>query len=70
MCGSVQSLCLVAGRERRLEDKIVDLVGGVVNDAFGPTVLGRGVGARETQLDAMGEEEGARGVVVELASII
>jgi hypothetical protein len=41
-----------------------------VNDAFGPTVLGRGVGAQETQLDVVGEEEGARGVVVELAAII
>jgi hypothetical protein len=34
------------------------------------TVLGRCVGARETQLDAMGEEEGSRDVVVELATII
>jgi hypothetical protein len=37
---------------------------------FGPTVLGRGVGARETQLDDVGEEEGARAVVVELVAII
>jgi hypothetical protein len=36
---------------------------------FGPTVLGRGVGARETQVDAVGEE-GARGIVVELMAII
>jgi hypothetical protein len=36
---------------------------------FGPTVLGRGVRAGETQLNAVGEE-GARGIVVELVAII
>jgi hypothetical protein len=41
-----------------------------VNHALCPTVLGGGVGARETQLDAVGEEERARSVVVELAVII
>jgi hypothetical protein len=41
-----------------------------VNDAFDPAILGRGVGARETQLDTMGEEERTRGVVVELAAIM
>jgi hypothetical protein len=71
MCGHVKGLCPVAGRERRLEEKAADHVGGGgANDAFGSTVLGRGVGARETQLDAMGEEEGTRCVVVELAAII
>jgi hypothetical protein len=29
--------------------------GGGANDTFSPAVLGRGVGARETQLVAMGE---------------
>ena len=53
-----------------MEEKAADHVGGGANDAFGPTALGRGVGAQETQLDAMGEEEGARGVVVKLAAII
>jgi hypothetical protein len=69
MCGGVQGLYPVAGRERRLEEKATDHVGGGANDAFGPVVLRRGVGARGTQLNAMGEE-GARGVVVELAAII
>jgi hypothetical protein len=41
-----------------------------VNHAFGLFILGRGVGARETQLDAMSEKERARGVVVELTTII
>jgi hypothetical protein len=41
-----------------------------VNHAFGPVVLGRGVGAQEMQLDAMSEKERARGVVVELMTII
>jgi hypothetical protein len=70
MCGGVQGLCPVAGRERRLEEKAADHVGGGANDAFVLTVLRRGVGARETQLDTMCEEKGARGVVVELATII
>jgi hypothetical protein len=70
MCGGVQGLGPVAGRERLLEDKVADHVGGGANDAFGPTIMGSGVGARETQLDAMSEEEGVRGVVVELTTII
>jgi hypothetical protein len=41
--GDVQGLCPVASRERRLKEKAVDHVGGV--------------GARETQLNATGEEE-------------
>ena len=43
--GSVQGLCLVAGRERRLKEKASGHVGCGPNDAFGPIVLGRGVGA-------------------------
>jgi hypothetical protein len=33
-CGGVQGLCLVADRERRLEEKTTDHVGGGANDAF------------------------------------
>jgi hypothetical protein len=51
------------------EKEAADHVGGVANDVFDPTILGRGVGARETQLDTMGEE-GVRGVVVNLVAII
>jgi hypothetical protein len=69
MCGGVQGLRPVARRERHLKEKAADHVGGV-NDAFGPTILGIGVGVRERQLDAMGAEEGTRCVVVELATII
>jgi hypothetical protein len=43
-CG-VQGLFLVAGRERHLEQKVADHVSGGANHAFGPVVLGRGVGA-------------------------
>jgi hypothetical protein len=68
--GGVQGLCLVAGRERRLEEKAADHIGGGANHAFGPTVLGRGVGARETQLDAMSEKEREGGVIVELAAVV
>jgi hypothetical protein len=32
--------------------------------------LGRGVGARETQLDAISEKERTRGVVIKLAAIV
>jgi hypothetical protein len=41
-----------------------------VNDAFGPTILGRSVRAQEAQLNVVGEEEGARGGVVELSAIV
>jgi hypothetical protein len=57
VCGSVQGLCPVAGRERRLEEEAAEHVGGGADHAFGSAVLCRGVGARETQLDAMSEEE-------------
>jgi hypothetical protein len=55
--GGVQGLCPVAGRERRLEEKTTDHVGGGANHALCPVVLGGGVGARETQLNATSEEE-------------
>jgi hypothetical protein len=68
--GSVQCLCPVAGRERRLEEEAAEHIGGGADHAFGSAVLCRGVGARETQLDAMSEEERARGVVIELTAIV
>jgi hypothetical protein len=40
MCGGVQGLCPVAGKESRLKEKASDHVSGGVNDAFGPTILG------------------------------
>jgi hypothetical protein len=55
--GGVQGLCPVAGRERRLEEKAADHVGGGANHALCSAVLGGGVGARETQLNATSEEE-------------
>jgi hypothetical protein len=70
MGGGVQGLCPVAGRERRLKEEAADHIGSGVNDAFGPTVLGRGVGARVTQLDAVGEKERAGGIVIEITTII
>jgi hypothetical protein len=68
--GGVQSFCPAAGRERHLEEKAVDHIGGGTNHAFGLAVLGRGVGARETQLNTIGEKERTGGVVVELATIV
>jgi hypothetical protein len=41
MCGSVQGLYPVAGRERRLKEKAADHVGGGANNAFGRAVLER-----------------------------
>jgi hypothetical protein len=70
MCGSMKGLCLVGGRERRLKEKAADHVGGGVNHTLGPAILSRGVGTRETQLDAVSEEERTGGVVVELAAIV
>jgi hypothetical protein len=43
--GGVQGLCPVGGRERRLEEKAADHIGGGPNHAFGLAVLGRGVRA-------------------------
>jgi hypothetical protein len=70
MRGSMKGLCPVGGRERRLKEKAADHVGGGANHALGPVVLSRGVGTRETQLDAASEEERTGGVVVELAAIV
>jgi hypothetical protein len=70
MRGGVKGLCPVGGKERCLKEKAADHTGGGVNHALGPTVLSRGVGTRETQLDAVSEEERTRGVVVELATIV
>jgi hypothetical protein len=66
----MKGLCPIGGRERRLEVKAVDHVGGGANHALGPTVLIRGVGTRKTQLDDVNEEERTGGVVVELAVIV
>jgi hypothetical protein len=45
MGGSVQGLCPVAGRERHLEEKAAEHIGGGAVHAFGSAVLCRGVGA-------------------------
>jgi hypothetical protein len=58
--GGVQGLCPVTGRERRLKEKASDHIGGGLNHALGLAVLGRGVGTRETQLNATGEKETGR----------
>jgi hypothetical protein len=68
--GCVQGLYPIAGRKRRLEEKAAEHIGGGADHAFGPTILSRGVGARETQLNAMSEEERTGGVVVEFATIV
>jgi hypothetical protein len=66
--GSVQGLFPVGCRERRLEEKAMNHIGGGVNHVFGPVILGRGVGARGTQLDSIVEKERTGGMVVELAA--
>jgi hypothetical protein len=40
VCGSVQGLCPVTGRERLLEEKAADHIGSGANHAFGPAILG------------------------------
>jgi hypothetical protein len=57
MSSGVQSLCPVAGREKCMKEKAMNHIGGGANDVFNPTILGRGVRARETQLNAVGEEK-------------
>jgi hypothetical protein len=44
VCGGMQDLYPIVGRERRLKEKTTYHIGGGVNDAFGQVVLGRGVG--------------------------
>jgi hypothetical protein len=68
--GCVKGLGLVASRKRRLEEKVADHVGDGANHAFSPTVLGRCVGARETQMNATSKEERPRGMVVKLVTIV
>jgi hypothetical protein len=70
MGSGVQGLCPVVGRERRLKEEAADHVGSGANVAFDMNVLGRGVGAQETRLNTVGEKEGARDEVVELAAIV
>jgi hypothetical protein len=60
----------VAGRERHLEEEVVDHIGASTNHAFGPTILGKVVGARETQLNVIGEKERTGGMVVDLMAIV
>jgi hypothetical protein len=57
MGSSIQGLCPVAGRERRLKEEATDHVGGGANDEFSLAVLGRGVGAREAQLNVVGKKD-------------
>jgi hypothetical protein len=45
--GGVQGLGPVAGRERRLEEKTTDHIGGGANHALGPAVLGGYRGTRD-----------------------
>jgi hypothetical protein len=65
MGSNVQGLCLIASRERRMKEEAADHVCGGANNPYCLVVL-RSVGAR---LNAMGEE-GARGGVVELVTVI
>jgi hypothetical protein len=68
--GGVKALNPVAGWERRMEQQGVhDIIGGV-NHALDLVILRGGVGARYPKLDVVGEEEGVRGGVVELSSVV
>jgi hypothetical protein len=70
MCGGMQGLCPVGGREGLLEKKAADHISGGADHAFDTAVLCGGVGARETQLDAVSEKKRTSSVVVELAAIV
>jgi hypothetical protein len=69
-CGSVQGLCPIGVSERLLEEKVSYHISGCANHAFGPVVLGKGIGAREMQLDPISEKETMGGMVVKLAAIV
>jgi hypothetical protein len=60
----------IDGGKRRLKKEATCHVSGGANNAFDPTVLWGSVGARESQLNTVGEKEGTRGGVVELAIVI
>lgn len=69
MGSSVQGLCPIVGGKRCLKEEAIDHVVGGANNLFGPAVLGGSVGARGSQLHAVGEK-GWRGGVVELIAVI
>ena len=69
MRSSVQGLCPIASRKRRQQKEVANHVGGGVNNPFDSTILRGSVGARESQLNVVGEKQGARGGVVKLAFV-
>ena len=66
----MQGLCPIGVSERLLEEKTSYHISGGANHVFGLVVLGKGVGAREMQLDPISEKETTRGMVVKLAAIV
>lgn len=51
-------------------EALADHDGSGADNSFGLAILGRGVRAREMQVNVVGEEQGARGEVVKLATVI
>ena len=66
----MHALCPEMRRKGRLEQKGAYGVIGGVNHALSFAVLGGGIRAGHAQLDAVGEEEGTRGKVIELTTIV
>jgi hypothetical protein len=66
-CGELQAN---RWKEREPRKKRADHIVGGTNNALCFTLLGKGVGARHTKVDAMGEEERARVGVVKLTTVV
>lgn len=66
----MESFKQIGGRSVSLEKKRADHIVGGTNNELCFTLLGKGVGARHTKVDAMGEEECARVGVVKLTAVV
>ena len=68
--GGGEGLRPVGGREGGLEQKTTEHVVCGADHTLSPTILRRGVGAGESELNAVREEKGARGRVIELPAVV
>jgi hypothetical protein len=70
MGSNIQGLYPLAHRKRCIKEEAIDHVIGGTDNPYGLAVLRGSVGAQESQLNAVGEKEGARGRVVELTTVV
>lgn len=68
--GGTESCSPKGGRYVSLEKEGANDIVSSVNNAFSFTILGRSVGARHSEMNAMGQEESAGAEVIELAAVV